>query len=350
MDKVSKVKDAPVTLEPRPFTEGEAFNLHGQVITVVSNAGGSVQFDYDNGQRRNLQTVWLEQYHQHGAFPKGTLFTRLLEGELVTAKILSVAGGEYGLDIQCENEDFYAGLETPVKFAALIKWHMQPEHEETPAAPEQFPDRLGYEADEATPDYDAGYAAGRKAALAEVMEQSEEVARLKHETADLLETIAILRDELATYKAANARLEAKGRIVNGQRYTHFTDTHILIANVNQRCRDEGLEVCHFQYDATGLKLSVVYRKPIEHEPLPAPSPTTAASVGIPTYEAGMPAPSVTIIHKDKGERAGVPPGYNQLQQSNQRVLQFMVGLKQRSADRMEAARRQFAHSPFLGGE
>jgi hypothetical protein len=340
--------------------------LHGQNIRVLSISGDVVQFQYTkNGERRSMArgVQWLTPYLAHGMLPKGAQLTRFVEGSLVTVEIISAIQDThdctYGIAVDCDNEEIKNDLDTTVSGKALAIWYAECEVPEVEAA-SQFPAHPGYAPDEDSPDY----AAGRKAALAEVMEQSQEVSRLKHETDDFHETIAILRDELEAYKTANARLEAKGRIVNGQRYAYLADTHILIGNVNQRCRDEELEVCHFQYDATGLKLSVVYRKPVEPEPLPAPQPTHSSSVGNPTHGAGQGVPGITIIHKDAGERKGVALRHNRplfeepgktkriphLQQSNQRVAQFMTGLKERSDERLEILARDFANrSPFKLG-
>lgn len=275
MDKVSKVKAAPV-YSPE-LAESITIPLHGQAIKIVSIKDGLVQFDFANDERRSLAQGerWLKLYLKDGVLPKGTRLIRTVNDCLVTVEILSIADGTYGIDIDCDDEAVEVDLPNTVPFKQLIRWYMQPDA----AAPMRLPDHPAYTPDEDDPDYAAGVEAGRTAALVEVVSQSEEVARLKHAAADSAETIDILKNENAALTAANARLELKAQIVKGVKYEYEAAVDVRIPDVNAKFKTGGWEPIHWQYDSSGLKLSVVYRKPVETDPLPAPRPEASASAG-----------------------------------------------------------------------
>lgn len=138
MSAKSKHKPAPASEtapDLLPLEVGQGIMVHNHMITVMANEGGVVQFEYANGQRRALLESPLNEYRKHGAFPKGTLFDRFVGDELVEVKIMSIKEREYELDIQPEGVK--SGLDKLTTYNRLMEWHMQPEHDEPAAAPEQ---------------------------------------------------------------------------------------------------------------------------------------------------------------------------------------------------------------------
>lgn len=283
----SKTQKYPQGETDNGLRPGDTLDLHGVGITVIENIGGVVQFDYANGQRRALPEKMIEVYQKNGAFPPGAIFERLPDGNLFQVKVLSIGDSKYTVDIINAGDNFDAvlNLDTHLKFADLIKWHMEPDVIETSEqefVPAEHVKPYIETAANATK-YEAEAKAEVKRLQAEIDELTQQLAgeRAMREQSDRNRKAAEDVARVATARAAALRNPAYKYEWNGDDKA----TNIPIK------RQSGWEPFHFQFSADNCKLGIVYRKPVLDDLTPSPKETGAEA----EHDDEQPASGFTIM-------------------------------------------------------
>lgn len=383
---MSKPKVATMSInaggEKVAYKVGQVLDLHGINATVKAVEDLDLIIEYPNGAVREMGKSYLGYYAKYESFPVGAKITRPVD---------SGEGREFLYFGDCAAVTYEVTIidrlnqtnhETMRPLDAPIKWHMgglavdptrAPASSYTPKVTDDQPAEV-IDADDMVSRKD--HEAALKAAVETAVDTSKRNAQLVKDKEELTSQLEDERRQNLTLIMDNVNLQDKVeslerkvsalaiRVPVDMKYTQVNLSQYETKDALLKDLRDGWEVAH----ETVLENSpTIYRYRLVQygklpDPIPMPRHTSAAApaangagqyimqgnnaniVASQSMPQGLP-----LTFNRPAQRRGETRRMPELQQSNMRLGAKLIDLQERSDQRHEAARREFAQSAIFSG-